>query len=242
VALPFVENDSSATRGSSRSTRRQLSAEASAMSASASGVGSTFTAQSGEDERAVGETHHEIARRRAAAGRQAHRQHSRLDHSRRCVGGACNHRIGVADLHHQARVEQRLRREATRDLGVRVRASFEVRGGVRIEPVAGLRLGNEDRNGEVELAQPLAAATMRSSSCSGNTMRSPRPRIASKQVWRNDRRERAPGRQRNVDHSSFLIRATTLNTLPPRGWITAASPSARYGVPTTPRTGCRGSQ
>ena len=37
AALPLVENDSSATRGSSRSTRRQLSAEESAMSASASG-------------------------------------------------------------------------------------------------------------------------------------------------------------------------------------------------------------
>ena len=37
VALPLVENDRSATRGSSRSTRRQLSAEESAMSASCVG-------------------------------------------------------------------------------------------------------------------------------------------------------------------------------------------------------------
>ena len=42
----MVENDSSATRGFSRNTRRQLAADEIAISASASGVGSAFTAQS----------------------------------------------------------------------------------------------------------------------------------------------------------------------------------------------------
>jgi hypothetical protein len=45
-ALPLVENESSATRGSSASSLRALAAEASAMSASSSLVGSAFTAQS----------------------------------------------------------------------------------------------------------------------------------------------------------------------------------------------------
>jgi hypothetical protein len=46
LALPWVEKESIATRGSSPISARQLAAEASAMSASASASGSGFTAQS----------------------------------------------------------------------------------------------------------------------------------------------------------------------------------------------------
>ncbi len=238
AALPFVENDSSATRGSSRSTRRQLAADASAMSASASAVGSAFTAQSAKIERALREQHQEEARRRGAARREADRHHAGLDHARGRARGAGDHRVGVARLHHQSRVEQRLRREATRDLRIRVRASLEIGGGVARRDARSIA-GSSSRIGTARSL--LAQLPCRRDDPLVVVLRETRRADRGRESARNRTRERlqaAPAALTSMPaHSSFRIRATTRKLALPSGSITAASPSARYGPPTTATNG-----
>ena len=153
-ALPCVENDSSATRGSSPRMRRQVSADASAMSASCSASGSALTAQSANTSSRSAASITKKLDGVVMPGREADRHHPRLDHARRRVRGAGDHRIGIAGLDHQAGVEQRLRREPARDRGLHVGTRFDIQCGVRIEPRAA-RGVDEDRLGEPRVAQPL---------------------------------------------------------------------------------------
>ena len=109
----------------------------------------------GKDQRALREEHEEEARRRGATRCEADRHHSRLDHSRGRARGTGDHRVGVANAQHEASVEQRLGREAARDLRVGFRASFEIGRGVGVEPIAALRVREQDRRGQVPDLQLL---------------------------------------------------------------------------------------
>ena len=90
----------------------------------------------GVDQRTLREHDQEEARRRRNAGGEADRHHSRLDDTTGRIGDACDHRIGVARLDHQACMEQRLRGEAARNSRMGVGAALQVKRSVTIDALA----------------------------------------------------------------------------------------------------------
>ena len=101
-ALPLVENDSMATRGSSPSRPCALRAEAMAMSASSFGARIGIDRAIGKDQGAragvekIRHHHQKIARRQRDAVRQADRHQAGFDHAPGRIGGAGDHGVGIA--------------------------------------------------------------------------------------------------------------------------------------------------
>ena len=118
-------------------------------------------------------------------------------------------------------------REAARDLRVRVRASFEIGRGVGVEPIARLRVREQDRRGEVLLAQLLRRRGDSLVVMLGEHDAKAAAANLRKAGFEDVHARRSDSAHFNAVHSSFLIRATMRNPQSPSGSITAASPSAR---------------
>ncbi len=212
--------------------RRQVCADASAMSASCSADRVGIHRAVGVDEHAIRKHHQEEARRRRDAGGEPDRHHCRLDHARRRMRGTGHHRVGIAGLHHQAGMKERLGGEAQRHLRIGLRTALPVERRIA-SPADRPPRG---RSSTIGSARPSsrnrrAAATIRSSSPSGNTTRRPRPRIRAKQASRM--LIATAGRQQ---------RRPCLSSCSSRGWRRSIAPSAHgCGTPrgTRPRPRCR---